>query len=175
MNRGANSRERINCAQSVIDSAKAAGAEQFAADDLHTATTNLESARKITKSNANSESADHLTYVAEMMARRALYTARANEVNRNLAPLQLERTRLAQAEAERQAAAERQQRTAAEAQTQQLQQQLAQQQAQDRAARAAAEQTLDQAIARYEKAIASGTASDVENLRRQVEDQQITL
>ena len=203
MNRGANSRERINFAQAVIDSAKAAGAEQFAADDLHTATTNLESARKITKSNANSESADHLTYVAEMMARRALYTARGNEANRNLPPLQLERTRLAQAESERQAAAERQQRAVAEEAATKLQQQLAQEQAnrqsqqaeveklrqqvdetrrladerqaQDKAARAAAEQALDQAVARYQSAIASGSATEVETLRRQVEDQQISL
>jgi outer membrane protein OmpA-like peptidoglycan-associated protein len=175
MNRGATSRDRINFAQGVVDAAKASGAEQFAADDLRTAQQNLDTARKITKATATSDNADYLAYVAEMMARRALYTARANEANRNLAPMQLERTRLAQAESERQALAERQQRTQAEATAAQLQQQLAQEQAQDRAARAAAEQTLDQAIARYEKAIASGSATDVENLRRQVEDQQIAL
>jgi len=175
MNRGATSRDRINFAQAVVDAAKASGGEQFAADDLRTAQQNLDSARKITRSTAMSDNADYLAYISEMMARRALYIARANEANRNLTPIQLERTRLAQAESERQAAAERQQRTQAEAQTAQLQQQLAQEQAQDRAARAAAEQTLDQAIARYEKAIASGTATDVENLRRQVEDQQIAL
>jgi len=175
LNRGANSRDRINFAQAVIDAAKAAGAEQFAADDLRVAQQNLESARKITKATATSDNADYLSYTAEMMSRRALYTARANEATRNITPLQLERTKLAQAESERQAALERQQRAAAEAQTQQLQQQLAQEQAQDRAARAAAEQTLDQAIARYEKAIASGSANEVENLRRQVEDQQLSL
>jgi len=175
MNRGATSRDRINFAQAVVDAAKASGGEQFAADDLRTAQQNLDSARKITRSTATSDNADYLAYISEMMARRALYIARANEANRNLTPIQLERTRLAQAESERQAAEERQQRTQAEAQTAQLQQQLAQEQAQDRAARAAAEQTLDQAIARYEKAIASGTATDVENLRRQVEDQQIAL
>jgi outer membrane protein OmpA-like peptidoglycan-associated protein len=202
-NRGANSRERIAFAQSVIDAAKAAGAEQFAADDLRTATQNLESARKITRAVANSENADYLAYISEMMARRAFYTARANESNRHLQPLQLERTRLAQAESERQAAAERAQRAAAEAQAQQLQAQLAQEQAnrqaqqaevdrlrqqveesrraaearleQDRAARAAAEQNLDAAMSRYESAIASGSTTDVETLRRQVEDQQIAL
>lgn len=174
-NRGASSRDRINFAQSVIDAAKAAGAEQFAADDLKVAQQNLETARKITKATATSDNADYLSYTAEMMARRAFYTARGNEATRNITPLQLERTKLAQAESERQAAAERQQRAAAEAHAQQLSQQLAQQQEQDRAARAAAEQTLDQAIARYEKAIASGSATEVENLRRQVEDQQISL
>jgi outer membrane protein OmpA-like peptidoglycan-associated protein len=202
-NRGANSRQRIAFAQSVIDAAKAAGAEQFAADDLRTATQDLESARKITKAIANSENADYLAYISEMMARRALYTARANESNRHLQPMQLERTRLAQAESERQAAAERAQRAAAEAQARQLQAQLSQEQAnrqaqqaevdrlrqqveesrraaearleQDRAARAAAEQNLDAVMSRYESAIASGSASDVETLRRQVEDQQIAL
>jgi len=175
LNRGATSRDRINFAQAVVDAAKASGAEQFAADDLRTAQQNLDSARKITKATANSDNADYLSYVAEMMGRRALYTARANEATRNLGPIQLERTRLAQAESERQALSERQQRAQAEATAAQLQQQLAQEQAQDRAARAAAEQTLDQAIARYEKALASGSATDVENLRRQVEDQQIAL
>jgi outer membrane protein OmpA-like peptidoglycan-associated protein len=202
-NRGANSRERIAFAQSIIDAAKAAGAEQFAADDLRTATQNLESARKITRPTANSENADYLAYISEMMARRALYTARSNESNRHLQPMQLERTRLAQAESERQAAAERAQRAAAEAQARQLQTQLSQEQAnrqaqqaevdrlrqqveesrraaearleQDRAARAAAEQNLDTAMSRYESAIASGSAGDVETLRRQVEDQQIAL
>jgi outer membrane protein OmpA-like peptidoglycan-associated protein len=202
-NRGASSRERIAFSQSIIDAAKAAGAEQFAADDLRTATQNLESARKITKATANSESADYLAYISEMMARRALYTARANESNRYLQPLQLDRTRLAQAESERQAAAERAQRAAAELQAQQLQAQLSQEQAnrqaqqaevdrlrqqveesrraaearleQDRAARAAAEQNLDAAMSKYESAIASGSTSDVETLRRQVEDQQIAL
>lgn len=175
MNRGATTRDRIAFAQAVVDAAKATGAEQFAADDLRTAQQNLDSARKITRSTANSENADYLAYISEMMARRALYTVRANEANRNMQPLQLERTRLAQAESERQALADRQRRAQAEAQTAQLQQQLADEQSQDRAARAAAEQTLDQAIARYEKALASGSATEVENLRRQVEDQQITL
>jgi len=203
LNRGANSREKITFAQSVVDAAKAAGAEQFAADDLRTAQNNLDSARKITKATANSESADYLSYIAEMMARRALYTARGNESNRGLPALQVERTRLAQAESERQAASERQQRAAAEATAQQLQQQLAQEQAnrqaqqtevenlrrqvdetrraaeqrlaEDRAARATAEKNLDEVMRKYEAAIASGSAADVEAMRRQVEDQQISL
>jgi outer membrane protein OmpA-like peptidoglycan-associated protein len=203
MNRGANSRDRIAYAQSVVDAAKAAGAEQFAADDLHTAQLNIDTAKKITKTTANSENADYLAYIAEMMARRALYTARANEANRSLPPLQLERTRLAQAESERMATAERQQRAAAEQQALQLQQQLAAEQSnrqaqqaeldklrqqvdetrraaedrveQDRAARAAAEKRLDEVMSRYENAIASGSVTEAESLRRQVEDQQIAL
>jgi OOP family OmpA-OmpF porin len=203
INRGTTSRLRIAYAQGIIDAARAAGGGNVAADDLNTAQTNLESARKITSANANSDSADYLSYIAEMMARRALYTARVNQVSQNLAPLQLQRTQLAQAESERTAAAEREQRQAIERQQQQLQTQLAQEQANrqaqqaeldrlrqqveasqraaeqriesDRTARVAAEQQVDQAYQRYEAAVTSGSANDVETARRAVEDQEIAL
>ena len=203
MNRGGTSRERIAFSQSVYDAARAAGGDSIAPDDMHTAATDLESARKITSNGANSESADFLSYVAEMMSRRALYVARSNAANANLAPLQLQRTQLAQAESERTAATERAQREAAEQQQQQLQQQLAQEQANrqsqqaeldrlrsqvdetrrnerariesDRAARAAAEQQLDAAYAHYESALASGTPAEIEAARRMMEDQQIAV
>jgi len=170
---------------------------------MHTAATDLESARKITSNGANSDSADYLSYIAEMMSRRALYVARANAANANLAPLQLQRTQLAQAESEHSAASERAQREAAEQQQQQLQQQLAQEQANrqaqqaeldrlraqvdetrraeqariesDRAARVAAEQALDSAYARYEAVLANGTAAEIETARRAMEDQQIAV
>src|SRR5205085_5558613 len=45
----------------------------------------------------------------------------------------------------------------------------------DRAARLQAEQALDQAVTRYESAITSGSTSEVEAARRQLEDQQIAL
>ncbi len=203
LNRGDTSRNRIAFAQSIWDTAKAAGGESIAPDDMHTAAVDLDSARKITANGANSESADYLAYISEMMARRALYVARANAANANLAPLQLQRTQLAQAESERTAAAERAQREAAEQQQQQLQQQLAQEQANrqaqqaeldrlraqvdetrrnerariesDRAARAAAEQQLDSAYARYESALATGTPAEIEAARRAMEDQQIAV
>lgn len=203
LNRGETSRNRIAFAQSIWDTAKAAGGESIAPDDMHTAAVDLDSARKITANGANSESADYLAYISEMMARRALYVARANAANSNLAPLQLQRTQLAQAESERTAAAERAQREAAEQQQQQLQQQLAQEQANrqaqqaeldrlraqvdetrrnerariesDRAARAAAEQQLDSAYARYESALATGTPAEIEAARRAMEDQQIAV
>ena len=203
LNRGGTSRNRIAFAQSIYDAAKAAGGDSIAPDDMHTASTDLESARKITANGANSESADYLAYISEMMARRALYIARANAANANLAPLQLQRTQLAQAESERTAATERAQREAAEQQQQQLQQQLAQEQANrqaqqaeldrlraqvdetrrneqariesDRTARAAADQQLDSAYARYESALATGTPAEVEAARRAMEDQQIAV
>ncbi|HEX3059589.1 MAG TPA: hypothetical protein VHP62_09535, partial [Usitatibacter sp.] len=203
LNRGASSRERIAYSQRIYDAARAAGGESIAPDDMRTAAMDLDSARKITSNGANSDSADYLSYIAEMMSRRALYVARANAANANLAPLQLQRTQLAQAESERTAATERAQREAAEQQQQQLQQQLAQEQANrqaqqaeldhlraqvdetrrnerariesDRAALAAAEQQLDAAYARYESALATGTPAEIEAARRAMEDQQIAV
>lgn len=203
LQRGTNSRLRIAYAQGIVDAAKAAGGNNVAPDDMKTAQSNLESARKITRNTDSAESADYLAYLAEMMARRALYTARLSGVSQNLAPLQLQRTQLAQAESERSAAAERAQREAAERQQAKLQAQLAQEQAnrqaqqaeldrlraqvdearrnaeqrieQDRTARTTAEQQLDQLYQRYETAVASGSASDVEAARRAVEDQEIAV
>jgi outer membrane protein OmpA-like peptidoglycan-associated protein len=203
MRRGDSSRERIAYAQTIYEAARAAGGESIAPDDMHTAAMDLDSARKITSSGSNSESADYLAYIAEMMSRRAMYIARSNAANSNLAPLQLQRTQLAQAESERTAAAERSQREAAEQQQQQLQQQLAQEQANresqqaeldrlraqvdetrraerariesDRAARATAEQQLDAGYARYESALATGTPAEIEAARRVMEDEQIAV
>ncbi|HKO58209.1 MAG TPA: OmpA family protein [Thermoanaerobaculia bacterium] len=203
ISRGANSRERINYAQAIIDQAKAAGALSVEGNDLKPAQDNLDTARKLTRNDSQSESADHLAYDAEMMARRALYLVRMNESTKYLPDLQMTRTRLAQAEADRLAEQERQQRQVAEQRAAELQRQLAAEQAnresqaaeverlrqqvdenrraleaqleKDRIARAAAEQALDTAFSRYESAVSSGTSSDVESLRRQLEDQQMTL
>jgi outer membrane protein OmpA-like peptidoglycan-associated protein len=128
---------------------------------------------------------------------------RLGESTRYVPDLQLSRTRLAQAVSERQAAAERQQRELAERQAADLRRQLAAeaqnkqaQQAeldrlraqvdenrrmidaraeQDRTARTAAEADLDRLRAQYQSAITTGSSSDVDALRRQVEDQQIAL
>ncbi len=203
LNRGSTSKDRIARAQGIVDAAKAAGGDQISADDLKTAQEDLGSARKIVRGGGNSDSADFLAYIAEMMARRALYTARGNAATAQLAPLQLQRTQLAQAESERQAAAERIQREEAQRQAAALQTQLAQEQAnrqaqqaeierlrqqvlanrqatqakieQDRAARTLAEQQVDQAYTRYETALATGSPSDIDAARRQLEDQQIAL
>jgi outer membrane protein OmpA-like peptidoglycan-associated protein len=203
LNRGGSSKQHVDFAQSVVDAAKAAGGDQVAADDLKTAQQYLESARKILRGNANSETADYLAYISEMMGRRALYTARGNAAATQLPSLQLQRTQLAQAESERQAASERARRAQAEAQSAALQQQLAQEQAnrqaqqaqidqlrgqveanrvaiqqrieQDRAARTQEEQAVDQAYTRYQTALATGSATDIENARRQLEDAQIAL
>lgn len=201
--RGTTLQQHIAAAQSAIDQAKTAGADQIAGNDLKPAQDDLATARKIASANKVSESADHLAYLAEMMARRAYYLARANESSRNLPALQLERTKLAQAASEQQVAADRTRLEQAEKDRAALQQQLATEQANrqaeqaqldqlkqqleesrrqadaraeaDRQARVQAEQQLDQLNQKYQAAIATGNTADVETMRRQVEDQQIAL
>lgn len=201
--RGATTKERIAAAQAAIDQARAAGAEQAVPDnDLATAVGNLDSAQKVSRNGSNnSDVADYLAYVAEMIARRAYYMARFNESSRSVPDLQLQRTRLAQTYSEQQATTERAQREAAERQAADLQRQLAaeetnrqaqaaeldrlrqqvdesrramQQRVQnDRAARLQAEANLDAAMRAYEAAALSGNQADLDRLRRQVEDQEI--
>ncbi len=203
--RGATTKERIATAQAAIDQARAAGAEQSVADnDLKTAAGNLDSARKVSRNGSNnSDVADFLAYVAEMIARRAYYMTRFNESSRLVPDLQLQRTRLAQTYSEQQANLERAQREEVERRTAELQRQLAAEQANrqaqaeelerlrgqldesrramqariegDRAARIEAERRLDAAMRQYETAVATGNQADIDRLRRQVEDQEIAL
>ena len=200
---GTDSNAHVRYAQSLIDQAKAAGAESIAGNDIRPAEENLKTAREILRAERNNAIADHLAYVAEMMARRSYYMTRFNAVDPYIGKLQLSRTRYAQQETERRAAAERAQRQAAEQQAAQLRQQLATEQANrqaqadelarlrdqlrasrealrarieaDHAARLSAEQTLDQAMARYQAAVNTGNSAEVEALRRQVEDEQLSL
>ncbi|MCU1348569.1 MAG: OmpA/MotB domain protein [Acidobacteria bacterium] len=201
--RGNDSPARIKYAQAVIDEARRIGADRVEGNELKPAQQNLDTARQIVKNDKQSDTADHLAYVAEMMARRAIYLKRFGEADAYVPNLQITRTRLAQAESERQAAAERASREQAERQAADLQRQLSAEQANrqaqaaevdklraqveenrraiearieaDRAARLTAEQSLDQAMSRYESALSSGNTSDVETLRRQVEDQSLSL
>lgn len=200
---GANSRERLASARAAYEQARVNGGETIAADDMATVKQNLDTVSKITKSAATSESADHLAYISEMMARRAYYLARAQDAQKQLPTLQYERTRLAGVETERRAAQERAQREAAERANAELQQRLAQEAAsrqaaadelarlrqqidtnrrqladrmsQDRTARLEAERQLDTFMQQYETATANGAPNDIDTLRRQIEDQQLAL
>ncbi|MEA2763976.1 MAG: hypothetical protein QOK07_380, partial [Gemmatimonadaceae bacterium] len=127
--RGGTTKERIATAQAAIDQARNAGAERSVVDnDLKSAQDTLSSANKVSRNGRdNSDVADHLAYVSEMIARRAYYLARFNESARALPDVQLQRTRLAQSASEQQAAAERAQREDAERRAAQLQAQLASQ------------------------------------------------
>jgi len=203
--RGATTKERIAAAQAAIDQARSAGAEQLVPDnDLKTAQDTLSSANKVSlNGRENSDVADHLAYVAEMIGRRAYYLAQFAASSRLVPDLQLQRTKLAQTSSEQSAVAERIQREEAERRTAELQRQLAAEEANrqaqstelerlrqqveenrrtmaqriesDRQARIAAEKRLDDAMSKYEAAAATGSAPDLDAARRQVEDAEITL
>jgi outer membrane protein OmpA-like peptidoglycan-associated protein len=203
--RGATSRDRVIVAENALRAARAVGAERVANADLDRAEEVLKTARLLAEQKRENESADHLSYVAEMLARRAEFVARRNAITGNVQELRAERTRLAQRavdtraqeeqqrrlDAERQAAELRAQleaqsanRQAEQAELDRLRQQVAVSEAQfrtrleeDRAARAAAEARLDDLQRRYEAALVEGggTNVQVEELRRQVEDQAIAL
>jgi outer membrane protein OmpA-like peptidoglycan-associated protein len=204
LTRGTTTKDRIAAAQFAVDQAKAAGALGMVPDnDLRTAEQYIDSAKRVSRGIAESDVGDHLAYRAEMMGRRAFYLARLAQSNRMLPGVQLDRTRLAQAASERQAAAERAQREEAERRSAALQAQLAAEQANrqaqaaeverlrqqidenrraaqarveaDRQARIAAERQLDESFGRYETAIVTSSPSDVETIRLQIEDQEISL
>jgi outer membrane protein OmpA-like peptidoglycan-associated protein len=205
MTRGTTSKDRVIIAEAALRNARAAGAEKFAANELERLEANLKTARTLANADSSSSSADHLAYVAEMEARRLEYTARRSAVSLNVATLRGERTRLARQVADTRAADEQQRRLAAEQEAAALRRQLetvaANRQAdqtelerlrqqmnetevqfrarleEDREARIAAERTLDDLLLRYDEALARGgvTSVEVEQLRRQVEDQQLAL
>lgn len=204
INRGSTTKEHIAAAQYAVDQAKVAGALDTVADnDIRIAEGYIESAKRVSRATAHSEPGDDLAYRAEMLGRRAFYLARLTQSTKVLPGVQLDRTRLAQAVSERQAAAERAQREEAERRTAALQQQLAAEQANrqaqsaevdrlrqqvdenrraaearvesDRQARLAAERELDEAYSRYAASISTSAPSDVDAMRRQIEDQQFSL
>ncbi len=203
INRGTLTRDKIAVAQSAIDQAKAAGALSISDNDLATAEADLKTARTINRVQRQSEAADHLAFIAEMIAGRAYYQTRLTDTSRYVPNLQTERTRLARAASELQASTERRQREEAERQAADLRRQLEAESAnrqaqqaeldrlrtqleeshrvfqaridQDRNVRIAAEQALDAALTSYEAAIPSASAAEVDALRRQVEDHQIEL
>jgi len=204
INRGTTTKDRIDAAQYAIDQAKVAGALTNVDDnDLKIAESYIDSAKRVSKASTQSDAADDLAYRAEMIGRRAFYLARYAQSNKALPGIQLDRTRLAQAASERQAAAERAQREEAQRQAIALQQQLAAEQANrqaqsaeldrlrqqidenrraeearveaDRQARVAAERQLEEAYGKYATSITNASPSDVDAMRRQIEDQRLAL
>jgi outer membrane protein OmpA-like peptidoglycan-associated protein len=205
ISRGVTSLDRVIVAENALKTARDAGGDLVASADLKQAEETLKTARRLAKDRKQSESADHLAYIAEMQARRAEYIARRNAVAPQLTSLRSERTRLAQQavdtrardeqnrrlEVERQAADLRRQletesanRQAEQAELERLRLQVAQSDAQvrarldqDRAARIAAEQNYDDLMQRYQAALVDGSATSIEaeQLRRQVEDHSLAL
>jgi len=204
MNHGATTKDRIAAAQYAVDQAKVAGAVDSVPDnEIRIAEGYIDSAKRVSKGKTNSDTADDLAYRAEMIGRRAFYLARLAQSNKVMPGLQLDRTRLAQAASERQAAADRAQREIAERRAIELQQQLSNEQANrvaqsaeverlrqqidenrraaearveaDRQARIAAERQLEEAYGKYTTTITTAAPSDVDAMRRQIEDQQLAL
>jgi len=204
INHGATTKDRIAAAQYAVDQAKVAGALETVPDnEIRIAESYIESAKRVSKGSTNSDPADHLAYRAEMIGRRAFYLARLAQSNKVMPGLQLDRTRLAQAASERQAAADRAQREVAERRAIELQQQLANEQSNrvaqsaelerlrqqidenrraaearveaDRQARIAAERQLEEAYGKYTTTITTSAPSDIDAMRRQIEDQQLAL
>ena len=195
------SMDRVIVAENVLAASKAAGGMRVASGDLERAEAILKTARSLAKRQKQSGPADHLAFIAEMMARRAESIARRDAVIPRLSELRAERTRLAReaaertareeqarrAEAERQAAALRAQiasQAADQAELERLRQQVTSNEAEllaqmqrDRQARAAAEISVDEIRQRYQHALNESGANnaDVENLRRQLEDQTLAL
>jgi outer membrane protein OmpA-like peptidoglycan-associated protein len=205
ISRGVTSIDRVIVAENALKTARAAGGDMVAAEELKQAEATLKTARLLAKDRKQNESADHLAYIAEMQARRAEYIARRNAIVPQLTALRSERTRLAQqavdnrardeqnrrlaveqqaADLRRQLEAESANRQAEQAELERLRQQVTQTELQlrtrfdeDRAARIAAEQNYDDLMRRYQAALVEGSATSIEaeQLRRQVEDQSLAL
>jgi outer membrane protein OmpA-like peptidoglycan-associated protein len=204
IDRGTTTKDHIAAAQYAIDQARVAGALDLVPDnEIKTAEGYIDSAKRVSKGSTTSDVADDLAYRAEMIGRRAFYLARLAQSNKVLPGLQLDRTRFAQAASERQAAGDRAQREAAERHSAELQQQLANEQSNrvaqsaelerlrqqidesrraaqaqieaDRQARLAAERQLEEAYGKYTTTITTASPSDVDAMRRQIEDQQLAL
>jgi len=205
ISRGMTSLDRVIVAENALKVAREAGGDQVAATDLKDVEETLKTARRLAKAQKQSGSADHLAYVGEMRARRAEYIARRNAVGPQLGNFRLERTRFAQQAADARARQEASARTAAEQQASELRRQLetvaANRQAEqaelqrlrqqvadhdnelrsrlsaDREARVAAERSYDDLMRRYQASLVEGSATSIEaeQLRRQVEDQSLSL
>jgi outer membrane protein OmpA-like peptidoglycan-associated protein len=203
INRGITSLDRVIVAENAVNVAKSVGGQVVAPEDMKRAEGILETARMLAKRNAQNESSNHLAFIAEMMARRAEFIARRNLVTPRLPELRGERTRLAQVVADNRAREEQARRLEAERQAEELRRQLQAESAtrqveqaeldrlrqqltqtedefrrrleDDREARLAAERSLDDVLARYQTALNEGNNEQLEQLRRQIEDQSLAL
>jgi outer membrane protein OmpA-like peptidoglycan-associated protein len=155
ISRGETSMDRVIIAENALGVARAAGADSVEPTILAHAERTLETARTLAKHQKQSDNADHLAYVAEMLARRAEFVARRNAIAHHLPNLRNERTRLG-------AVVTTQSPSTISS---------------DRAARVAAEQDLDLLQRRYEEALREGgrTTAEVEALRHQVDQQAAAL
>lgn len=156
--RGANSMERVITAQNALERARAAGGQSVLPTMLDHAEATLKTARRIAEKDKQSETADHLAYLAEMLARRAESMARANATSSVLPSLREQQASLTS--------------RPVIVQTRPVLIPTA-----DRDARIAAERELDALQQRYESALRAGTMSraETDSLRLQVDEQSAQL
>jgi outer membrane protein OmpA-like peptidoglycan-associated protein len=159
ISRGGTSMDRVIIAETALKVARGAGGDSVAPTLLEHAERILGTARSLAKRNDQNTSADHLAYVAEMLARRAEFMARRNAIAPVLPGLRDERTRLT-------AARELQPQPVVIVDT-----------SLSREARIAAERELEAVQRRYEAALREGSLSraEVDALRRQVDEQSAAL
>lgn len=157
ISRGGTSMDRVIIAETALRVARGAGGDSVAPTLLKHAEAILGTARSLARRNDQNSSADHLAYVAEMLARRAEFMARRNAVGPVLPGLRDERTRLAA--------------------TTRPQPVVIVDSSLSREARIAAERELESVQRRYEAALREGRLSraEVDELRRQVDDQSAAL
>jgi outer membrane protein OmpA-like peptidoglycan-associated protein len=158
ISRGVTSMDRVITAENAVRDARGAGGESVAPALLQHAEATLKTARTLAKNNEQNASADHLAYVAEMVARRAEFMARRNAIAHHLPALRDQRTRLASVPPP----VETQSVVVID---------------QSRLARMAAERELEVVQRRYQEALREGRLSqaEVDALRRQVNQQSETL
>ena len=155
LSRGATSTDRVIIAENALSVARGAGGESVAPTLLQHAETTLKTARNLASRDTQSPTADHLAFVAEMLARRAELMARTNAITPRLPGLREERTRLVTTYPQPQVVFDDS----------------------NREARIAAERDLDVVQRRYEAALREGRLSreEVDALRRQVDEQSAAL
>ena len=156
ISRGATSMDRVITAENAVKVARSAGGESVTPTLLKHAEEVLVTARSLAKRYDRNETADHLAFVAEMLARRAEFMARRNAVTPVLPGLRDERTRLS-------ATVQSQPVVIVDSS--------------NRDARIAAERDLDLLQRRYEAALREGRLSraEVDALRNQVDNQSAAL
>lgn len=157
ISRGTTSMDHVITAQNALRSARAAGGESVAPTLLENAEQTLETARRLAENDKQSETADHLAYVAEMTARRAELNARANAAQPIAVTLREEQALLPTTPPARPA-------TVVITGV-------------DREARMAAERDLRMLQERYEAELREGRMSraEIDALRRQVDEQSAAL
>lgn len=153
--RSGTSMDRVIVAENALATARAAGAESIEPTVLAHADKTLDTARALARHQKQSANADHLSFVAEMIARRAEYIARRNAIAHHLPTLRDERARLTVTPAPVITTID----TA------------------DRAARIQAERQLELVQSQYEQALRQGNASqaEIDALRRRLDEQAVAL